>query len=108
MSSNVRVTVWESVTPPTESLLMQIMLQQKLNPYTWSNRPHDIYSAHKHTFFKVIYVVDGSITFKIPLLRKEIILKKGDRIDIPPNMVHSAMVGPEGVVCLEGHRGESK
>lgn len=105
MSSNVRVTAWESVTPPTQSLLMQIMLQQKLNPFAWSNRPNDVYSAHKHTYHKTIYVVEGSITFKIPLLRKELTLKKGDRIDIPPNMVHSALVGPEGVVCLEGQRG---
>jgi quercetin dioxygenase-like cupin family protein len=104
MTNTLRVTPWEAASPPTESLLMQIMTQQALNPYRWSNRPHDSYSAHKHDFHKVIYVVSGSITFNLPVLKKQVTLIKGDRLDLPSNVVHAAQVGAEGVVCLEGHR----
>jgi quercetin dioxygenase-like cupin family protein len=104
MTNTLRVTPWEAASPPAESLLLQIMTQQGLDPYRWSNRPDDSYSAHKHDFHKVIYVVSGSITFNLPLLKKTITLHTGDRLDLPANIVHAAQVGPQGVVCLEGHR----
>ena len=103
-TNSYRVTIWEAASPPTESLLLQIMTEQGLNPYSWSNRPHDIYSAHRHSYNKVIYVVSGSITFGLPLLNKQVTLHPGDRLDLLAGTVHDAHVGPEGVVCLEGHR----
>ncbi len=101
--SNPHITRWEAANPPTEKLLTEMMQQQKLNPYSWSNNPHDLYSAHKHGYHKVIYVVRGSITFHLPVLKMKIELKAGDRLDLPANIVHSAEVGAEGVTCLEGH-----
>ena len=101
-ANSFRVTPWEAASPPTESLLLSIMIGQGLNPYSWSNEPNDIYSAHKHDYNKVIYVVSGSITFGLPLLKKQIALKAGDRLDIPVGTVHDAQVGADGVVCLEG------
>ncbi len=97
------MTHWEAANQPTESLLMEIMRQQILNPVSWSNRPHDSYSAHKHNYHKVIYVVQGSIIFNLPVLKMKIELNAGDRLDLPAGIVHSAEVGAEGVVCLEGH-----
>ena len=79
------------------------MSGQGLNPYSWSNGPHDVYSAHKHNFDKVIYVVRGSITFGLPLLKKQVTLHAGDRLDLSAGTVHNAQVGTEGVMCLEGH-----
>ncbi len=97
------VIYWEAASPPTEDLLLRIMEEQGLNPYTWSNEPHDSYSAHKHSYSKVIYVVQGSITFGLPLLKKQVTLNTGDRLEIPAGIVHDAHVGPQGVACLEGH-----
>jgi quercetin dioxygenase-like cupin family protein len=102
--TGILVTHWEAANPPTESLLFQIMIQQGLNPISWSNSPHDTYSAHKHNYHKVIYVVQGSITFGLPTLKQKVELKAGDRLDLSAGTVHDAQVGPEGVVCLEGHR----
>jgi hypothetical protein len=99
-----RITLWEAANPPTESLLFQIMIEQGLNPFSWSNRPHDIYSAHKHAYHKVIYVVSGSISFGLPLLKKQVTLNPGDRLDLMAGTVHDAHVGPNGVVCLEGQK----
>jgi quercetin dioxygenase-like cupin family protein len=99
-----RVTPWETASPPTEELLLRIMMEQRLNPFSWSNDPHDVYSAHKHDYHKVIYVVSGSITFGLPLLKQQVALNPGDRLEIAAGTVHDAHVGAQGVVCLEGHK----
>ncbi|HXF85846.1 MAG TPA: hypothetical protein VNK49_10715 [Anaerolineales bacterium] len=100
-----RVTPWPDPVPPTESTLRQLMAQEGLSPYSWSNGPHDVYAAHTHSYNKVIYVVRGSITFGLPELGQRLTLKAGDRLDLPAGIVHDAVVGAEGVVCLEAHQG---
>lgn len=97
------VTSWAGPTPPTESTLWRILTDAGLSPYSWSNGPHDIYAAHSHGYDKVIYVVRGSITFGLPQLGGEITLHAGDRLDLPAGVVHDAVVGAQGVVCLEAH-----
>src|SRR5512147_600885 len=98
------VTPWAGSTAPTESTLRQLMADEGLNPYPWSNGPHDVYAAHSHGYDKVIYVVKGCITFGLPQLGQQILLKAGDRLDLPAGTVHDAVVGSQGVVCLEAHR----
>ena len=80
------------------------MTGEGLNPYSWSNGPFDIYAAHTHSFHKVIYVVEGNITFGLPEFGKQVALKAGDRLDLPAGTIHDAQVGAQGVVCLEGHK----
>jgi len=80
------------------------MTNEGLSPYSWSNGPHDSYSAHSHSYDKVIYVLQGSITFGLPELAQKLALKAGDRLDLPAKIVHDATVGPQGVVCLEAHK----
>ena len=99
------VTPWPDTVSPTESTLWQLMTDEGLSPYSWSNGPHDLYSAHTHSYNKVIYVVKGSITFGLPELGKQLTLKAGDRLDLPANTIHDAIVGAQGVVCLEAHKG---
>ena len=97
------VTPWADSDPPTESKLLQLCVDLGFSPYQWSNGPNDVYSAHKHSYDKVIFVVRGSITFGLSEEGREILLKAGDRLDLPANIVHNAVVGPQGVVCLEAH-----
>jgi len=98
------VTPWVDSILPTQSTLWRLMSDEGLSPYAWSNGPHDIYSAHSHSYNKVIYVVQGSITFGLPELGQKLTLKAGDRLDLPAGIVHDAVVGPQGVVCLEAHK----
>jgi quercetin dioxygenase-like cupin family protein len=72
--------------------------------YSWSNGPGDRYAAHSHGFEKVLYCVDGSITFALEHEGKQLQLKPGDRMVLPAGTVHSAVVGPAGCTCIEGHR----
>jgi uncharacterized protein YjlB len=98
------VTPWAGPVTPTQSTLWRHMTEEGLNPYSWSNGPFDVYSAHSHSYNKVIYVVQGSITFGLPELGQQLTLKVGDRLDLPAGTVHDAHVGAQGVLCLEAHK----
>jgi len=72
--------------------------------YSWSNGPRDRYAPHSHPYEKVLYCVEGSITFVLEQEHRELELKAGDRMVLQPGTVHSAVVGPSGCTCIEGHR----
>lgn len=104
MANEPLVTPWADSVPPTESTLRQLMTAEGLDSYSWSNAPHDVYAAHSHPYSKVIYVVQGSITFGLPESGKYFALQAGDRLDLPAGVIHEALVGAWGVVCLEAHK----
>jgi quercetin dioxygenase-like cupin family protein len=72
--------------------------------YSWSNGPGDRYAPHSHTYEKVLYCVDGSITFTLEGEGRHLELKVGDRMVLPAGTIHSAVVGPVGCTCIEGKR----
>jgi quercetin dioxygenase-like cupin family protein len=102
--AKVRVTPWHAAESPSEQSLRLLLAAESLHPYRWSNGPHDVYAAHTHPYDKVIYVVSGSIDFGLPASGESMTLGPGDRLDLPRGTAHDAVVGPEGVVCLEAHR----
>lgn len=104
MTNTPQTTLWVEPEHPTQSALWQLMINEGLSPYSWSNGPFDIYAAHTHSYHKVIYVVAGHITFGLPEFGKQVTLKAGDRLDLPAGTIHDAQVGAQGVVCLEGHK----
>jgi quercetin dioxygenase-like cupin family protein len=70
---------------------------------SWSNGPGDRYAAHVHDYDKVIVVASGSIRFGLVGGGETVDLAVGDRLDLPAGTHHDAIVGPDGVVCLEAH-----
>lgn len=74
-----------------------------LEPSSWSNGPNDRYGAHEHGYDKVIVVASGSIAFGLPGLGPSVALAAGDRLELPAGTRHDAVVGPDGVTCLEAH-----
>ena len=101
--SEQRLIGWKSAQAPSEASLRDLMQREGLAPYSWSNAPHDVYAAHSHDYDKVIYCVSGSITFGLPATRQQLTLHPGDRLELPAGTVHEAVVGSEGVTCLEAH-----
>jgi mannose-6-phosphate isomerase-like protein (cupin superfamily) len=73
-----------------------------LTPERWSNGPSAVYGVHDHPYGKVLIVAQGSICFTVGGNR-QVAMKPNDRLDLPPRTPHSAVVGPEGVVCFEAH-----
>lgn len=100
----IHVAKWPYKDPPAEEALRQLMLDENLEPYRWTNDPGDYYDAHVHNYHKVIYVVSGSITFGFPVVDAPTTLRAGDRLDLPAGVRHNAAVGPDGVVCLEARK----
>nr|WP_290667680.1 cupin domain-containing protein [Ardenticatena sp.] len=103
-TTTVSVTPWDRQEPATEAAIRARMAREGLSPYRWGNAPHDVYGVHSHPYHKVIYVVQGSITFHLPDTGEDVTLYAGDRLDLPAGVRHAATVGPDGVVCLEAHR----
>ena len=69
--------------------------------YQWSNGPGYRYAEHSHPYRKILYVERGSITFT-PRGGPPIVMHPGDRLDLPAETPHAAVVGAEGVRCWEG------
>jgi hypothetical protein len=74
-----------------------------LAPSGWSNGPGDRYSPHAHDYDKVLVCASGSIRFGLPDRGIALDLEVGDRLDLPAGTRHDAVVGPDGVTCLEAH-----
>jgi quercetin dioxygenase-like cupin family protein len=84
--------------------LMARLRSEASGCYSWSNGPGDRYAPHTHDYEKVLYCVDGSITFVLEDQHRRLELKAGDRMVLPPGTMHSAIVGERGCTCIEGHR----
>lgn len=103
-TEKVEVIRWSDETEPDEPLLRSMLADEDLHPYVWTNGPGDVYGAHSHSYHKVIYVVHGSITFGLPDSGDKVTLNSGDRLELPAGVTHNAVVGQQGVACLEAHR----
>jgi quercetin dioxygenase-like cupin family protein len=73
-----------------------------LSPSSWSNGPGYRYGDHEHGRHKVLFCVEGSITFTTAA--GDIVMGPGDRLDLPAGTRHSAVVGADGVTCMEAFR----
>lgn len=101
---------WSGSLPPQEQKIRQQMQQQGLQPYTWSNGPGDTYAPHRHSYEKILYCLRGSIRFTLPAQLDEtgqpmyVDLRPGDCMILASGTCHSALVGPQGVSCMEASR----
>jgi uncharacterized protein YjlB len=83
--------------------LARQLRDQGLQPTRWANGAGDRYAAHDHGYDKVIVVERGSIRFGLPAIGGAFDLETGDRLELPAATSHDALVGPDGVACLEAH-----
>lgn len=83
------------------SALRARLIAEGLEPGAWSNGPGDRYGSHDHDYDKVIVVAAGSIRFGVA--SGAIDLAQGDRLELVAGTAHDALVGPDGVTCLEAH-----
>tara|TARA_B100000508_G_scaffold141060_1_gene145746 strand:- start:6385 stop:6669 length:285 start_codon:yes stop_codon:yes gene_type:complete len=68
--------------------------------YEWTDPAGTVYSEHAHKGKVSLYVTDGSITFDFEGEKKEV--TAGQRLNVPPKALHSAIVGPEGWIVIVG------
>jgi quercetin dioxygenase-like cupin family protein len=104
MNENIiHIQKWPHSHEPTDVELKRILVNEGLKPYRWSNSAGEVYEAHTHEYYKVIFVISGSITFGFPVEGEPSTLSSGDRLDLPAGVSHNAVVGPRGVECWEAH-----
>ena len=72
------------------------------SPRPWSNAPGDGYGRHDHGYHKVLFCLEGSITFHLD--EGDLTLEPGDRLDLEPGTEHAATVGAAGCSCIEASR----
>ena len=100
----IHVHKWSRPHPPTEAEIEQLLRDEGLEPYRWENEPLDVYNVHTHDYHKIVYVVQGSITFGFAVDVQPTTLHAGDRLGVPEGIAHNAAAGPDGVVCLEARK----
>jgi quercetin dioxygenase-like cupin family protein len=83
------------------SALRARLIEEGLVPGGWSNGPGERYASHDHAYDKVIVVSAGSIRFG--LMDGIVDLAEGDRLELLAGTSHDAIVGTDGVTCLEAH-----
>src|SRR5262245_31593688 len=86
-----------------ESHVRSLLAREGLSASAWSNGPGDRYGVHRHDYDKVLVAASGSIEFQLPDLDQRFELCAGDRLELPAGTDHGALVGPNGVTCLEAH-----
>ncbi len=107
MTAPLTLTRWPSSEPPSDQALEAIFRGSGLTPAWWSNAADDRYTPHSHPYHKVLYCARGSIRLTVLPAAQTFDLAPGDRLDIPTGTVHSAVVGPQGVACVEAARYDS-
>jgi len=80
----------------TKSEIRQSIKNEGFDPLIINNSPGYTYSKHHHLETKILAFLDGSI--EVTVNNDTFNCKKGDKLIIPGNTEHSAVVGEEG--CL--------
>ena len=99
---SIRVTRWRGGQHPTLDKITRMMQEEGLRPYVWTNTPNFRHPVRSHGYDKTLYCAQGSLEVSFPQTRQLIVLRAGDRVDVPHGVRYSAIVGPTGAQCVEG------
>ena len=100
--TSIALTRWHGAQHPTQQAVMTRMQAEGLKPYLTSYGPNARDAVWSHGYGKVLYCVEGSLEISLPDLRQTIVLKPGDRLELPRATRHGVTVGLNGARCLEG------
>jgi quercetin dioxygenase-like cupin family protein len=89
------------MSPVDRASLEARLKAEGLEVSAWSNLPGDSFPERVNDHDKVLVTVDGSITFGLTGYGVGYVLTPGERLDLPANIPHDAVVGPKGVTYLE-------
>jgi quercetin dioxygenase-like cupin family protein len=101
LPEGVEIVRWPHARPLPEEEIVRFFQARKQLFSRWSNGPNEVYSLHTHPYRKILFCVQGGITFTLPDLGESLELGPGDRLILRPGVRHGALVGPEGVTCIE-------
>jgi hypothetical protein len=74
-----------------------------LRPSVWSGLPGNVYFMRNLPNHRILWIAEGSLTVQLADENRLITLGKGDRLDLPSGTSYQAVVGAEGLLCVEAH-----
>lgn len=93
------MTRWQASMTPTADQIRLILAQEGLDPF------EEVFAAdmkipdHRHPFAEVRVVLSGELLTNVA--GNQVLLRPGDRVEIPSNTRHSyAVQGRESCICL--------
>jgi hypothetical protein len=97
MPDTVSVTRWEHEDPPNEGEIYFLMEQAGFSPTLRGEPAGTRVKVRMHPFPKVCWVVSGWVRFTFPGATadgeiKDVVLKAGDRVEIPAEVPHTTFV----------------
>jgi quercetin dioxygenase-like cupin family protein len=97
------VTRWQASVLPTPEQVKMIFQAEGLQPTEEVLAPRTVIPDHRHPFDEVRMVVSGRMILNIS--GNQLLLRPGDRIDIPANTRHSKSTeSNETCVCMVASR----
>jgi len=97
----VQVTRWNGSQHPTLSSVTRLMQKEGLRPYMSINTPNQRFAVRSHGYNKVLYVIEGALEILLPDSNQRVVLRSGDRIDIPSGIRHGTIASNNGAKCVE-------
>lgn len=70
------------------------IIAEGFDPIVFSNTPGFVYHKHSHKETKLLAFLSGTMTLTVE--NETFVCKAGDKVLIPGNLIHAAVVGPEG------------
>jgi quercetin dioxygenase-like cupin family protein len=97
------VTRWQAPALPSPEQVKMIFQAEGLNPVVETLPPRTVIPDHRHPFDEVRMVIAGRLILNIS--GNQLLLREGDRIDIPANTRHSKSAdGYEDCICVVASR----
>src|SRR5438067_258724 len=98
---DIKIIRWRGGQHPTHQAITQKLQQEGLRPYTWKNGPNYRDAVRSHGYSKILYCVEGSIEIVLPDVNQTVLLRPGDRMELPRGVRHATIIGPQGAQCVE-------
>ena len=98
----VLVVRWEKQSPLTQEEAEARLHQEGYESYCWYDVPRVTYPKHQHGVDECIWILKGEIQFQAE--GESYALKSGDRIYLPAQLAHTAVVATQGVTYLVGQK----
>lgn len=93
-----------ATTVASEAEVLAVFASEGLRSTRWTSAAHEVFAVHSHAYDKTLFCLRGSITFSGLDSGERFELRTGDRLDIEAGTRHAAVVGAEGVTCIEAAR----
>ncbi len=80
----------------TEKEIYKKIKEEGFTPIKISDSPGYVYNEHSHPETKLLAILEGEM--KVIVENEKTTLKKGDKLIIPGNTKHSAVIGKDGCI----------